>query len=167
MSWVVDNGSSHNGARSIQRMQAAWPTTCLMHLAIHVSWLNQGEIFRSIVQRKVIKTGDFADLEKLAERLLAFQDRSGMPAVVAATHSSCVADWPVSGNTWPYRGPSSSTYTSLDSTPRGHASRLGVGWAPKSSKRTHSCPAAAISPGKLSRSSSRPARTLLMNTRMT
>jgi transposase len=73
--WVVDNGSSHNGIRSIDRMHAAWPTAELMHLPIHASWLNQVEIFFSIVQRKVIKPGDFADLDALAERLLAFQDR--------------------------------------------------------------------------------------------
>jgi transposase len=73
--WIVDNGASHNGARSIARMHAAWPTACLLHLPIHASWLNQVEIFFSIVQRKVIKPGDFADLEALTERLLAFQDR--------------------------------------------------------------------------------------------
>jgi transposase len=73
--WIVDNGSSHNGARSIERMHAAWPTAELVHLPIHASWLNQVEIFFSIVQRKVIKPGDFADLDALAERLLAFQDR--------------------------------------------------------------------------------------------
>jgi transposase len=73
--WVVDNGSSHNGIRSIDRMHAAWPTAELVHLPIHASWLNQVEIFFSIVQRKVIKPGDFADLDALAERLLAFQDR--------------------------------------------------------------------------------------------
>jgi hypothetical protein len=73
--WIVDNGSSHNGARSIARMQAAWPTAELVHLPIHASWLNQVEIFFSIVQRKVIKAGDFADLQALAQRLLAFQDR--------------------------------------------------------------------------------------------
>ena len=73
--WIVDNGSSHNGARSIQRMHAAWPTAELVHLPIHASWLNQVEIFFSIVQRKVIKPGDFAHLDALAERLLAFQDR--------------------------------------------------------------------------------------------
>ncbi|HEX2297737.1 MAG TPA: IS630 family transposase, partial [Pseudonocardiaceae bacterium] len=73
--WIVDNGSSHNGARSVERIQAAWPTACLVHLPIHASWLNQIEIFFSIVQRKVIKPGDFADLETLTERLLAFQDR--------------------------------------------------------------------------------------------
>lgn len=73
--WIVDNGSSHNGARSVDRMHAAWPTAELIHLPIHASWLNQVEIFFSIVQRKVIKPGDFADLDALAERLLTFQDR--------------------------------------------------------------------------------------------
>ena len=73
--WIVDNGSSHNGVRSIERMRAAWPTCELVHLPIHASWLNQVEIFFSIVQRKVIKPGDFADLEELTGRLLAFQDR--------------------------------------------------------------------------------------------
>jgi transposase len=73
--WIVDNGSSHNGARSIQRMRTTWPTAELVHLPIHASWLNQVEIFFSIVQRKVIKAGDFADLQALAQRLLAFQDR--------------------------------------------------------------------------------------------
>ena len=56
-------------------MRAAWPTATLVHLPVHASWLNQIEIYFSIVQRKVIKPGDFADLEELAERLLAFQDR--------------------------------------------------------------------------------------------
>jgi transposase len=73
--WIVDNGASHNGARSIARMRAAWPTAELVHLPIHASWLNQVEILFSIVQRKVIKPGDFTDLIQLARRLLAFQDR--------------------------------------------------------------------------------------------
>jgi transposase len=73
--WIVDNGSSHNGARSIARMHATWPTACLVHLPIHASWLNQVEIVFSIVQRKVVKPGDFADLNELAAHLLAFQER--------------------------------------------------------------------------------------------
>lgn len=39
--WVVDNGSSHNGARSVERMREAWPTCELVHLPVHASWLNQ------------------------------------------------------------------------------------------------------------------------------
>jgi len=73
--WVVDNGSSHNGVRSVERMRTAWPTAEMVHLPVHASWLNQVEIFFSIVQRKVVKPQDFPDLGALTERLLAFQDR--------------------------------------------------------------------------------------------
>jgi hypothetical protein len=73
--WVVDNGSSHNGQRSIDRMNEAWPTARLVHLPIHASWLNQIEIVFSIIQRKVIKPADFADLDTLADRLRRFEDR--------------------------------------------------------------------------------------------
>jgi len=72
--WVVDNGSSHNGARSVERMQTAWPTTTLVHLPIHASWLNQVEIYFSILQRKAVSPNDFADLDHLAERIMSFQD---------------------------------------------------------------------------------------------
>jgi hypothetical protein len=73
--WVVDNGSSHNGARSIDRMQTTWPTATLVHLPIHASWLNQVEIYFSILQRKAINPNDFADLNQLSQRILGFQDR--------------------------------------------------------------------------------------------
>lgn len=73
--WVVDNGSSHNGQASIDRMRQAWPTASLVHLPVHASWLNQVEIYFSILQRKAISPTDFADLDQLAERILAFQER--------------------------------------------------------------------------------------------
>jgi transposase len=73
--WVVDNGSSHAGQASIDRMNTAWPTTTLVHLPIHASWLNQVEIYFSVLQRKAISPVDFADLDALADRILAFQDR--------------------------------------------------------------------------------------------
>ena len=73
--WIVDNGSSHNGQRSIDRMAAAWPTARLVHLPLHASWLNQIEIVFSIIQRKVIKPADFADLNALGARLVRFTDR--------------------------------------------------------------------------------------------
>lgn len=71
--WVVDNGSSHNGPTSIQRMHDAWPTATLVHLPVHASWLNQVEIYFSILQRKAITPVDFASLDDLAQRILAFQ----------------------------------------------------------------------------------------------
>jgi hypothetical protein len=47
----------------------------LVHLPVHASWLNQIEIVFSVIQRKVIKPADFADLDALAERLRAFEPR--------------------------------------------------------------------------------------------
>lgn len=78
--WIVDNGSSHNGQRSIDRMTEAWPTARLVHLPIHASWLNQIEVVFSIIQRKVIKPADFADLAALGDRLERFADRYNQTA---------------------------------------------------------------------------------------
>lgn len=60
---------------STARMRAAWSTAQLVHLPIHASWLNQIEIVFSIIQRKVIRAADFADLDALAARLTAFEPR--------------------------------------------------------------------------------------------
>jgi transposase len=73
--WIVDNGSSHNGQRSIDRMSAAWPNAHLVHLPVHASWLNQIEIVFSVIQRKVIKPAGFADLADLQDRLERFEER--------------------------------------------------------------------------------------------
>ena len=71
--WIVDNGSSHRGRASIERLQSRWPNLRLVHLPVHASWLNQIEIYFSIVQRKVLEPNAFSDLEEVATRLLAFQ----------------------------------------------------------------------------------------------
>ena len=78
--WVVDNGSSHAGRVSLERMSTAWSNATLVHLPVHASWLNQIEVVFSVIQRKVVKPGDFADLDALAERLLAFQVRYNLTA---------------------------------------------------------------------------------------
>ena len=44
-----------------------------MHGPVHASWLNQIEIYFSIVQRKVLTPNDFPDLNAVAERLVDFQ----------------------------------------------------------------------------------------------
>jgi DDE superfamily endonuclease len=72
--WIVDNGSSHAGKASIARMQDAWPTATLIHLPIHASWLNQIELYFSIVQRKALTPNDLGSLDQLAQRLLGFGD---------------------------------------------------------------------------------------------
>jgi hypothetical protein len=70
--WVVDNGSSHRGQRSIARLQSRYKNLVLVHLPIHASWLNQVEIYFSIVQRKVLQPNDFTDLAAVEQRLLGF-----------------------------------------------------------------------------------------------
>jgi hypothetical protein len=71
--WIVDNGSSHRGAASVDRLQRRYPNLILVHLPTHASWLNQIEIFFSIVQRKVLTPNDFPDLAAVETRLLAFE----------------------------------------------------------------------------------------------
>ena len=72
--WVVDNGSSHRGQAAIDRMASTWPTAQLVHTPVHASWLNQCEIYFSVVQRKVVTPNDFYDLADLENKLMAFQD---------------------------------------------------------------------------------------------
>src|SRR5690625_3743521 len=55
---IVDNGSSHAGQASIDRMKQAWPHAELVPLPVHASWLSQVEIYFSILQRKAIKPGN-------------------------------------------------------------------------------------------------------------
>ncbi len=80
--WIVDNGSSHRGQRSIDRLERDYQNLVLIHLPVHASWLNQIEIYFSIVQRKVLTPNDFASLTELEDRLLRFQahyERAAVP----------------------------------------------------------------------------------------
>jgi hypothetical protein len=71
--WIVDNGSSHRGDASVERLETAHPTLKLVHLPIHASWLNQIEIYFSILQRKVLTPADCESLAELQDRVLRFQ----------------------------------------------------------------------------------------------
>jgi hypothetical protein len=73
--WIVDNGSSHRGAASIKRMASTWPNAHLIHLPAHASWLDQAEIYFSVVQRKALNPNDFTSLDQIRQRLAAFQAR--------------------------------------------------------------------------------------------
>ncbi len=73
--WIVDNGSDHRGQKSIARLQGRWPTLILVHLPVHASWLNQVEIYHSIIQRKLLDPNDFASTAELARALNDFERR--------------------------------------------------------------------------------------------
>src|SRR6266513_51106 len=53
--------------------QGKYPNLVLVHGPVHASWLNQIEIYFSIIQRKVLTPNDFSSRQELADRLLAFE----------------------------------------------------------------------------------------------
>lgn len=71
--WIVDNASIHRGQRCVERFRKQWPNSIVVHTPNHASWLNQVEVYFSIVQRKVLSPNDFADLETLEQRLIHFE----------------------------------------------------------------------------------------------
>ena len=74
--WVVDNGSSHRGQAAIRRLRKAYRKAVLVHTPVHASWLNQVEIYFSIIQRKVLTPNDFASLEEVEQRLRLYEELS-------------------------------------------------------------------------------------------
>jgi hypothetical protein len=74
--WVVDNGSSHRGQTAVKRLQKAYRQAVLVHTPVHASWLNQVEIYFSIIQRKVLTPNDFASLEEVEQRLRLYEELS-------------------------------------------------------------------------------------------
>jgi DDE superfamily endonuclease len=83
--WVVDNGSSHRGRTSVERLTKAYPKATLVHTPVHASWLNQVEIYFSLVQRKVLTPNDFASLAELEQRLRLYEELSN--------RRPCPFDW--------------------------------------------------------------------------
>jgi transposase len=77
---IVDNGSDHRGQAAISRLRKAHPNAIMIHTPVHASWLNQIEIFFSIIQKKVVSPNDFASLGQLSATLLAFVDRYNQTA---------------------------------------------------------------------------------------
>jgi len=73
--WVVDNGSSHRGQAAMDRLTRRFPNAVMVHTPVHASWLNQVEVFFSVVQRKVVSPNDFTDLVEVEQRLADFESR--------------------------------------------------------------------------------------------
>jgi transposase len=77
---IVDNGSDHRGQAAITRLAEAHPNAIMIHTPLHASWLNQIEIFFSVIQKKVVTPNDFDSLEQLSATLLGFVDRYNQTA---------------------------------------------------------------------------------------
>ena len=72
--WLVDGGRAHHPNTFPARLQQMYPNAVAVSLPVHASWLNQIEIYFSIVQRKVLTPMDVTDQAMLTTRLLTFQD---------------------------------------------------------------------------------------------
>jgi hypothetical protein len=71
--WILDNGSSHRGERCVARLRQTYPNLVPVHGPVHASWLNQIEIYFSVLQRKALTPNDFPSLQALRERILGFE----------------------------------------------------------------------------------------------
>ena len=72
--WVVDNGSSHRGEAAVRRLSAAYPNAILVHTPVNARWLNQVEVYFSLLQRKVLTPNDSADLRELELRIRLYEE---------------------------------------------------------------------------------------------
>jgi len=72
--WIMDNGSSHRGVTSDTRLVKRWKNIIPVHTPVHASWLNQVEIYFSVIQRKVLTPADAKSISELESRILSFQE---------------------------------------------------------------------------------------------
>ncbi|MBM4460787.1 MAG: IS630 family transposase [Chloroflexi bacterium] len=73
--WILDGGPSHHPNTTPARLQATYPNLIPVFLPTHASWLNQIEIYFSIVQRKALTPMDLPDKPAVTDRILNFQER--------------------------------------------------------------------------------------------
>lgn len=72
--WIVDQGSSHHPATFPSRLPQQFRNAVPVILPVHASWLNQIEIYFSILQRKALTPNDFSSLKSVAERIHNFEN---------------------------------------------------------------------------------------------
>ena len=87
--WVVDNGSSHRGQKAIDRLAEQFPNAVMVHTPVHASWLNQVEVYFSIIRRKALSPNDFTDLDVVEHRLTRVRgplQRGGQAVQVEVHH---------------------------------------------------------------------------------
>ena len=68
---IVDNLSAHTTAK-VDTFLAANPRVHLHFTPTHASWLNQVELFFSILERRLLRRGEFASVDQLADRIIGF-----------------------------------------------------------------------------------------------
>jgi transposase len=68
---VLDNGSSHT-SRATKKWLREHPRFQPRYTPAHASWLDQAELFFSILTRRLLRRGEFTSREDLADKIAAF-----------------------------------------------------------------------------------------------
>jgi len=68
---IADNLSAHKTDK-VAEFLAVNPHVHLHHTPTHASWLNQVELFFSILERRLLRRGEFDSVDDLAQRVIAF-----------------------------------------------------------------------------------------------
>lgn len=71
--WIVDNRGTNHPNTIPDWLEQTYPNTICVHLLVHASWLNQIELYFSVLRRKLLTGVDMPDTDVLTERLLAFE----------------------------------------------------------------------------------------------
>lgn len=69
---VLDNGSSHVSKQTRQWLDTNGDRFKIHHTPTHASWLNQIELFFSILGRRLLRRGEFQSIDELVHRISAF-----------------------------------------------------------------------------------------------
>lgn len=68
---IVDNLSAHKTG-GVTDFLEDHPHVHMHYTPTHASWLNQVELFFSILERRLLRRGEFASVDELADRVIAF-----------------------------------------------------------------------------------------------
>jgi transposase len=68
---IVDNLSAH-GTPQVEAFLDKHPHVFLHNTPTHASWLNQVELFFSIIERRLLRNGEFHSTHDLATRIIEF-----------------------------------------------------------------------------------------------
>jgi len=68
---IVDNLSAHS-TPDVEKFLDAHPRVFLHNTPTHASWLNQVELFFSILERRTLRHGEFDTVDALADTIIAF-----------------------------------------------------------------------------------------------
>ena len=68
---IADNLSARETDK-VSTFLADHPHVHIHYTPTHASWLNQVKLFFSIVERRLLRRGEFASTDELAERIIAF-----------------------------------------------------------------------------------------------